>query len=91
MQQGLQPDTTLLFDLPVAQGLERAGQRGALDRFEQEQQAFFTRVRDAYLARAAQYPERFRIVDAGRELEAVQKQLVAIMDGWLEEAGCLPG
>ncbi len=91
VQQGLQPDTTLLFDLPVAQGLERAGQRGALDRFEQEQQDFFTRVRDAYLARAAQYPERFRIVDAGRELEAVQQQLIVIIDGWLEEARCSPG
>jgi len=80
VQQGLQPDTTLLFDLPVAQGLERAGKRGALDRFEQEQQDFFVQVRAAYLERAAQNPGRFRIVDAGRELAAVQQQLDDIIN-----------
>lgn len=83
VQQGLQPDTTLLFDLPVAQGLERAGKRGALDRFEQEQQDFFEQVRAAYLERAAQNPGRFRIVDAGRELAAVQQQLDDIIDTML--------
>ena len=83
VQQGLQPDTTLLFDLPVAQGLERAGKRGALDRFEQEQQDFFEQVRAAYLERAAQNPGRFRIVDAGRELTAVQQQLDDIIDTML--------
>jgi len=83
VQQGLQPDTTLLFDLPVAQGLERAGKRGALDRFEQEQQDFFEQVRAAYLERAAQNPGRFRIVDAGRELAAVQQQLNDIIDSML--------
>ncbi|MFQ5642377.1 MAG: dTMP kinase [Thiogranum sp.] len=85
VQQGLQPDTTLLFELPVAQGLERAGKRGALDRFEQEQQDFFARVHDAYLARAAHNPGRFRIVDAGRELSVVQQQLDSIVGGWLEQ------
>lgn len=83
VQQGLQPDTTLLFDLPVAQGLERAGKRGALDRFEQEQQDFFEQVRAAYLERAAQNPGRFRIVDAGRELAAVQQQLDDIINTML--------
>lgn len=83
VQQGLQPDTTLLFDLPVAQGLERAGKRGALDRFEQEQQDFFEQVRAAYLERAAQNPGRFRIIDAGRELTAVQQQLDDIIDTML--------
>ena len=83
VQRGLQPDTTLLFDLPVAQGLERAGKRGALDRFEQEQQDFFKQVRDAYLERAAQNPGRFRIVDAGRELAAVQQQLDDIINSML--------
>jgi len=83
VQQGFQPDTTLLFDLPVEQGLERAGKRGALDRFEQEQQNFFEKVRNAYLERATQNPERFRIVDAGREIAAVQQQLDAIINAWL--------
>ena len=83
VQQGFQPDTTLLFDLPVAQGLDRAGKRGALDRFEQEQQDFFEQVRTAYLERASQNPERFVIVDAGRELADVQQQLDAIIDTML--------
>lgn len=84
VQQGFQPDTTLLFDLPVAQGLARAGQRGSLDRFEQEQQDFFDRVRKIYLERASKYPERFRVVDAGRELAAVRQQLDDIIDTMLD-------
>lgn len=83
VQRGFQPDSTLLFDLPVAQGLERAGKRGALDRFEQEQQDFFEQVRAAYLERASQNPERFVIVDAGRELADVQQQLDAIINTML--------
>jgi dTMP kinase len=83
VQQGFQPDTTLLFDLPVSQGLERAGKRGTLDRFEQEQQDFFEQVRAAYLERASQNPGRFRIIDAGRELEAVQQQLDDIISTML--------
>jgi len=83
VQQGFQPDTTLLFDLPVAQGLERVGKRGALDRFEQEKQDFFEQVRNTYLERASQNPERFRIVDAGREIADVQQQLDDIIDTML--------
>lgn len=75
VQAGFQPAMTLLFDLPVEVGLARAGQRGELDRFEQEQQSFFTRVRQAYLERAAAHPQRFRIIDAGQPLEAVQAQI----------------
>lgn len=86
VQQGLQPDTTLLFDLPVAQGLERAGKRGALDRFEQEQQTFFEQVRQTYLARARQYPQRFRIIDAGQDVQAVQQQLDQVIDSWFGTA-----
>lgn len=83
VQRGFQPDTTLLFDLPVAQGLERAGKRGALDRFEQEEKDFFERVRNTYLELASQHPERFRIVDAGREIAGVQQQLDDIIDTML--------
>jgi len=80
VQQGFQPDMTLLFDLPVELGMKRAGKRGALDRFEQEQAAFFERVREAYLDRARQDPERFRIIDAGQKLAAVQQQLDHVID-----------
>ena len=75
VQRGFQPDMTLLFDLPVELGLKRAGRRGSLDRFEQEQKTFFEQVREAYLQRARQAPQRFRVIDAGQDLCAVQQQL----------------
>lgn len=80
VQQGFQPDVTLLFDLPVELGLKRAGKRGTLDRFEQEQTAFFEQVREAYLQRARQAPERYRIIDAGQELAGVQRQLDDVIE-----------
>ena len=70
---GVQPDATLLFDLPVAQGLERAGRRSTPDRFERERHDFFERVRNGYLARAEAEPARFRVLDAGRPLEVVDR------------------
>lgn len=80
VQGGLRPDLTLLLDLPVAVGLARAGERGAPDRFEQEQQAFFERVRQAYLEQATAQPQRYRVVDAGQPLEAVQAAIAAVLD-----------
>ncbi len=71
----LQPDLTLLLDLPVDQGLERAGRRSQPDRFEAEARGFFERVRRAYLERARAEPERIRVIDAGCGLDAVQSQL----------------
>jgi dTMP kinase len=79
VQRGFQPDFTVLFDLPVEKGLERAGGRGALDRFEQEQKHFFEQVRGAYLSRAEADPRRFRIIDAGQELDVVQRQLDTVI------------
>ena len=61
----LWPTRTLLLDLPVAVGLARAARRAvAADRFEGERVEFFERVRQSYLARAAAYPERMRVLDA---------------------------
>ena len=80
VQGGLRPDLTLLLDLPVEIGLARAGERGAPDRFEQEQRAFFERVRQAYLDQAAAQPGRYRVVDAGQPLEAVQAAIAAVLD-----------
>ncbi|MFD2641045.1 dTMP kinase [Pseudomonas japonica] len=75
VQGGLQPDLTLLFDLPVEVGLSRAAARGRLDRFEQEGQAFFEAVRQAYLDRAKADPQRYRLIDAAQPLVAVQQSL----------------
>lgn len=80
VQQGFQPDMTILFDLPVETGLARAGKRGELDRFEQEQQSFFTAVRNTYLARAEQNPGRFRVIDAAQDLNNVQRQLDVLLE-----------
>ncbi len=87
VQQGLEPDLTLLFDLPVEQGLARAGERSEPDRFEREQEAFFERVRQAYLRRAAAAPGRFRIIDAGRDYREVQKQLAGELDALTRRCG----
>ncbi|KTS94041.1 thymidylate kinase [Pseudomonas oryzihabitans] len=75
----LQPDLTLVFDLPVEIGLARAARRGALDRFEQEQRAFFEAVRQTYLQRAQAKPERYSIIDASRPLAEVQADLRALV------------
>lgn len=77
VQGDLRPDMTLLFDLPVADGMARAVARGKLDRFEQEQHDFFEAVRQSYLQRASDDPERFRLVNAQQALPDVQKSLDA--------------
>jgi dTMP kinase len=81
VQGGLQPDVTLLLDLPVAMGLERARSRraGAADRFEAEAQAFFERVRAAYLELARREPQRVHVIDASVPLEAVEQQVIAVL------------
>ncbi len=83
VQQGLKPDLTLLLDIPVQQGLERAGQRSTPDRFEREQIAFFERVRAAYLEQARRYPERYRVIDASQPLDRVQQSLAEVLGEWL--------
>ena len=78
----LQPDCTLLLDLPVPVGLERARSRRAAvtDRFEAEAQVFFERVRAAYLELARREPQRIHIIDASRPLEAVERQVIAVLE-----------
>jgi dTMP kinase len=71
----LQPDLTLLLDLPVELGLLRASRRSEADRFEQESFEFFQQVRNAYLERAAAAPERFAVIDASKGVEEVWSQI----------------
>lgn len=75
VQQGLQPDLTLLLDAPVEIGMARARSRGQTDRIESEGAAFFDRVRQAYLERAERFPERIKRVDASRPLPEVQADI----------------
>lgn len=79
-----QPDLTLLLDLPTEVGLARAERRGELDRFESESRAFFHAVREAFLARAKSYPERFRVIDAGQDIEAVQADIKAALQPFID-------
>lgn len=84
VQGGLRPDLTLIFDLPIEVGLARAAARGRLDRFEQEGREFFDAVRATYLRRAAEHPQRYRIVDAAQSLSQVQHALDALLPELLE-------
>ena len=75
VQQDLQPDLTLLFDVPLEISRERLSRNISLDRFEQEQADFFQRVRQQYLKRAQQFSARIRVVDANRSLADIQANL----------------
>jgi dTMP kinase len=71
-----QPDLTLMFDLPVEVGLERALARGATEtRFESKGLEFHRRLRDGFLSVAAQHPERCRLIDATGEPDAVSERV----------------
>ena len=80
------PDLTLLLDLPVEVGLERAGRRSTPDRFERQALTFFDRVRQGYLSLAAAAPGRFRVVDAAQSLDQVSRQVTATIDEFLDSA-----
>ena len=80
------PDLTLLLDLPVEVGLQRAGRRSTPDRFERQALTFFDRVRQGYLSLAASAPGRFRVIDAGQSLDEVSRQVTATIDAFLDSA-----
>ena len=79
VQGDFQPDLTLLFDLPVAVSTQRLANARNPDRFEKEGADFFDRIRNAYLARAEQFPQRFRVIDSGQTIPAIQAELQAML------------
>lgn len=80
----LRPNLTLIFDIDVQAGLERAATRGEPDRFEQEKIDFFQRIRDFYLQRAPTR-ERYQVIDASGDIASVEAQLKTVMKNFLEQ------
>ena len=79
IQGNLRPDLTLLLDAPVKVGMERAGKRGAFDRFESETLQFFEDVRRAYLLQAEINPKRITLIKASQPLAEVQQAIITVL------------
>jgi len=92
VQGALRPHLTLLLDAPIELAMQRARernrQRGATegDRFEREQTEFFERVRAAYLAIARAEPQRVKVIDAGRDIASVERDLRAAITAFATDA-----
>lgn len=84
VQGTLRPDVTLLLDAPVELAMKRVHRRGESDRFEQEEETFFQNIREHYLAMAKRSPNRYRVIDASRDLERVQLQIKTEIDNIIE-------
>jgi dTMP kinase len=80
VQKDLQPDCIFLLDAPVKTAMKRVKRRGKADRIEAEQADFFERIRAAYLARAKQFPKRYKVIDASAPLLKVQRQIKLVLD-----------
>ena len=82
---GIEPGLTLLLDLGIAHGRERTRGRNLLpDRIERERDEFFERVRGGFLARAAEHPHRFRVIDASPAADVVAATAVAALTKYRE-------
>lgn len=88
--EGLKPDLTLLFDLPVSEGTTRMGRRSEkqqADRLDAEDSHFHARVRDAYLKLAADEAERFRVISTAGSVDETHKLVKQIVIPFLAERG----
>lgn len=81
VQGSLKPDLTILLDVPLEVSLQRIERSREKDRFEREAADFFTRVREAYLRRAAAAPERYAVVDSNRDKAVVRAEIEQVLDG----------
>lgn len=75
VQQGLQPDLTLLFDVPVEVSVQRLASARSPDKFEREGSEFFKKIRNAYLQRAQASPQRFVVINSHQAIERVSKEV----------------
>jgi len=79
----LQPDLTLLFDVPLEVARARLDATRTLDKFEQEQADFFNACRNEYLRRAAQFPHRIVVIDSTKSIQETQQRLTEILQNSL--------
>ena len=78
--QDFTPDMTLLLDIPVEIGMSRVESRGKKDRIELEATDFFNRVRQAYIDRSEQFPDRIKLIDSSQTVEHTKQQIKVILD-----------
>ena len=83
VQGDFRPDLTLLLDVPLEVSMARISQTREKDRFEQEEAEFFNRVREVYLQRANEQPERYAVIDSSQSLDAVKNQIETALDSHL--------
>jgi dTMP kinase len=84
VQKKLQPDLTILLDAPAEIGMQRAKNRGSIDRMETEDISFYERVRQGYLELANEHEDRFVVIDASQSLKLVQAEILFHLDRLLE-------
>ena len=80
VQGDFRPDLTLLLDVPLEVSMARIKQTREKDRFEQEEAEFFNRVREVYLQRANEQPERYAVIDSSQSLDTVKNQIETALD-----------
>ena len=80
VSQDFTADMTLLLDVPVEIGMSRVESRGKKDRIELEATDFFNRVRQAYIDRSEQFPERIKLIDSSQTVEHTKQQIKVILD-----------
>ena len=78
--QDFTPDMSLLLDVPVEIGMSRVESRGKKDRIELEATDFFNRVRQAYIDRSEQFPDRIKLIDSSQTVEHTKQQIKVILD-----------
>lgn len=82
VQHGLQPDLTVFLDVDPVIGRQRTAQTKEPDRFEAERETFFRRVREAYLRRAKECPDRICVIDASGEIRRIQEKLASVLSAF---------
>ena len=85
VQEGLEPDMTILLDAPAKIGMQRAAARGDADRMDSQELSFYRRVRSGYLTLANAHPDRFAVVDASQPLDQVQASIAVEVSRFFNE------